>query len=270
MTALRGASADALAALSTELESALSSGADAVRVGDDLFSVALLLRSDGSLRRVLTDTTLDAAAKQGLVQDLFGGKASEVAVQLLKSASSRRWTVARDLADSVERLSEIAVVRSSGDDAGRLGDELFEVGQLVKENPELRDALSDPARSIDDKSALVDSLLDGKVLPATITLAKQSLGGSYRTVSVALEEYQQVAASVHSESVAEVRVARPLSEADRNRLTDALARQYGRSIHLNEVVDPDVIGGLRVEIGDDVIDGTVSSRLSDAGRKLAG
>jgi F-type H+-transporting ATPase subunit delta len=41
-------------------------------------------------------------------------------------------------------------------------------------------------------------------------------------------------------------------------------------VHLNVVVDPEVIGGIRVEIGDDVIDGTVSSRLDDAGRKLAG
>lgn len=267
---LRGASAEALAALSTELESVLSGGADAVRVGDDLFTVALLLREDGSLRRVATDPSLAAEAKQGLVQDLFGGRASDGALQLIKSAVGRRWTVNRDLADAIERLSELAAVRSAGDQAGQLNDELFSVGQLVKENPELRDALSDPARSVDDKGTLVDNLLGGKVLPATVTLTKQALAGTYRTVSAALREYQQVAADVHAESVAEVRVARPLSEADRTRLTDALARQYGRAIHLNEVVDPDVIGGLRVEIGDDVIDGTVSSRLNDAGRKLAG
>ncbi|WP_067437229.1 F0F1 ATP synthase subunit delta [Nocardioides jensenii] len=267
---LRGASAEALAALSTELESLLSGGADAVRVGDDLFTVALLIRQDGALRRVATDPSLPAEAKQGLAQDLFGGKASDAAVQLVKSAVGRRWTVNRDLADALERLGETAVVRSAGDQAGRLSDELFAVGQLVKDNPELRDGLSDPARSIEDKSALIDNLLGGKVLPATATLAKQSLAGTYRTVSAALREYEQVAASVHSQSVAEVRVARALSEADRTRLSAALASQYGRAIHLNEVIDPDVIGGLRVEIGDDVIDGTVSSRLSDAGRKLAG
>ncbi|KRF15360.1 ATP synthase subunit delta [Nocardioides sp. Soil797] len=267
---MRGASAEALAALSTELESLLSGGADAVRVGDDLFAVARLVRQDGALRRVATDPSLPADAKQGLAQDLFGGKASDAALQLIKNAVGRRWTVNRDLADAIERLSEIASVRSAGNESGRLSDELFAVGQLVRDNSDLRDALSDPARSIEDKSALIDSLLGDKVLPATATLAKQALGGSYRTVSAALGQYQQVAAAVHSQSVAEVRVARPLSEADRTRLGAALARQYGREIHLNEVIDPDVIGGLRVEVGDDVIDGTVSSRLSDAGRKLAG
>ena len=67
-----------------------------------------------------------------------------------------------------------------------------------------------------------------------------------------------------------MRVAQPLAQADRDRLSAALARTYGREVHLNVVVDPDVIGGIRVEIGDDVIDGTVSTRLDEAGRKLAG
>ena len=54
------------------------------------------------------------------------------------------------------------------------------------------------------------------------------------------------------------------------RLEAALSNQYGRTVHLNIVVDPDIIGGMRVEIGDDVIDGTVSGRLDEARRKLAG
>jgi F-type H+-transporting ATPase subunit delta len=70
--------------------------------------------------------------------------------------------------------------------------------------------------------------------------------------------------------VATVRVARPLSDADRDRLAGALARTYGKDVHLNVIVDPEVLGGIRVEIGDDVIDGTVASRLDDAGRRLAG
>ena len=68
-----------------------------------------------------------------------------------------------------------------------------------------------------------------------------------------------------------MRVARDAGDAeDAQRLQDALARQYGRPVHLNVVVDPEVIGGIRVEIGDDVIDGTVASRLDDARRRLAG
>ena len=60
--ALRGASADALAVLTSELESKLGAGADATRIGDDLFTVSTLLRSEPALRRVATDVSVDAAA----------------------------------------------------------------------------------------------------------------------------------------------------------------------------------------------------------------
>jgi F-type H+-transporting ATPase subunit delta len=182
----------------------------------------------------------------------------------------RRWTATRDLPDALEHLSVVASVSSVGSESGRLADELFAWAQTVKDNPELRDALSDPARSADDKATLVGGLLSGKALPATVTLATQALSGSYRTVSAALAAYQKVAADVHGESVATVRVARELTEAETSRLAGVLAAQYGRPVHLNLLVDPGVLGGIRVEIGDDVIDGTVASRLDDARRRLVG
>lgn len=267
---LRGASREALAALASELDSKLQGGADAGRVGDDLFTVATLLRSEPGLRRVATDVSVDAAAKQRLVGEIFGGKVDQAALDIIGSAVGRRWTVGRNLADALEHLSEVAIVRSAGDDSGRLADELFAFGQTVNQEPELRNALSDPARSVTDKAELLRSILEGKALPATITLAEHSVAGTYRTVATALTSYQQVAADVHGERVATVRVAHELSEGDRQRLTEALTRQYDRQIHLNVVIDPEVIGGIKVEIGNDVIDGTVSSRLDEARRKLAG
>ncbi|WP_244929347.1 F0F1 ATP synthase subunit delta [Nocardioides sp. W7] len=268
---LRGASADALAALTTELESVLSgAGSSASKVSDELFSVATTLRSEGALRRFATDGSIPTDAKTGLISQVFGGKVDGGTQAVLTKAVSSRWTAARDLADTLEHLSVVAAVTSAGNDGGRLSDELFSVAQLVKANPELRDALSDPARSIQDKSALLHGLLDGKALPATVSLSVRALSGTHRTVGVALNEYQKIAAEVHGQGVATVRVARELSDAERGRLEQALSTQYGRPVHLNLVVDPSVLGGIRVEIGDDVIDGTVSSRLDDARRRLVG
>ena len=114
------------------------------------------------------------------------------------------------------------------------------------------------------------NLLGGNVSAATIRLAEQAVVGTHRTVNVAVNEYQKVAAEVHSQRVATVRVARELTEQNLRRLAASLEETYGRKVHLNVLVDPDVVGGIRVEIGNDVIDGTVASRLDDARRRLAG
>jgi len=265
---LRGASAEALAALGERLEGV--SGPDAARLGDDLFGLAAVLRAEPGLRRVATDAATDAAAKSGLVRQIFEDKVGSQALELVADAVTRRWTATRDLADVLEHLGVVAVVKSAGDDVERLSDELFAVGQLVNDQADLRSALSDPARSVADKARLLRGLLEGKTLPATLRLAEQGLAGSHRTVAIAIEEYQKVAASVYGERVAEVRVARGLSDGQRARLQAALSSQYGRAVHLNVVVEPELVGGMRVEIGDDVIDGTVAGRLDDARRRLAG
>lgn len=266
---MRGASADAYAAVERALESGDGSQ-DWARTGQELFGVAALLHDEPALRRVATDVSVPAEAKAALVREVLSGKVGDATLAVVETAVGQRWTSTRDLADTLEQLGVIAVVRSAGDDAARLEDEIFAVGQAVQGNDGLRDALSDPARSREDKRGLVSDLLDGKALPATVALTQQALSGSHRTVSVALTDYQKVAAAARDQRVATVRVARPLSDGDFQRLGEALSRRYGRSVHLNVLVDPDVIGGIRVEIGDDVIDGTVSSRLDAARRKLAG
>ncbi|KQW48358.1 ATP synthase subunit delta [Nocardioides sp. Root1257] len=267
---LRGASADSLRELAAELGEALRPGEHAERVSRELYNVSSLLRSEPALRRFATDASLPADAKKGLVQQVFAGKLDDATLALVTSAAGRRWTSARDLANAVERLSEIAAVTSVGTDASTLVDELFALGQMLVANPDLRDGLANPARSTEDKAALLDSLLGGKVLPATLALATQALRGTYGTLTGALATYRQVAAEASGEAVATVRVVKSLSDADRERLAAALSQQYGKQVHLNEIVEPGVLGGMRVEIGDDVIDGTVSSRLDDARRKLVG
>lgn len=267
----RGASAESLAALVDELGGAVSGSSEsAAVVAGDLFSVSQTLRSEGALRRFLTDVSLPAEAKTGLVGQVLGGKVSDATLVVVRAAVSRRWISTGDLPNALEHLGVVAAVRSAGDQAGRLSDELFSFAQTVKDNPALRDALSDPARTLEAKAGLVRSLLEGRALPATVALAIQSLAGTHRTVGAALAEYQKVAAEAHGQGVATVRVARDLTDGERDRLAAALHQQYGRPVHLNLLVDPAVLGGIRVEIGDDVIDGTVSSRLDDARRRLAG
>ncbi|MEQ6900120.1 F0F1 ATP synthase subunit delta [Nocardioides sp. YIM 152588] len=264
----RGASAEAAAALTDQVGGVAEATAGAV--AGDLYSLAQSLRAEGALRRFVTDQTTPEQARKGLVTEVFGGKVDAAALDLLTAAVGRRWTRTRDLADALEQISVVASVRAAGGEGDRVVAELFTVREAVNGDAGLRGALSDPARSLADKESLVDDLLAGKALPSTVALTKQALGGSYRTVTAALEDYEKVAADVLGERVATVHVARELTAADADRLAGALSRQYDRPVHLNVVVDPALIGGLRVEIGDDVIDGTILSRLDDARRKIAG
>ena len=70
--------------------------------------------------------------------------------------------------------------------------------------------------------------------------------------------------------VAVVTSAVPLSEGQRQRLGAALAATYGRQIHLDLDVDPEVLGGVQVRIGDEVINGTIKDRLAEVARRMAG
>jgi F-type H+-transporting ATPase subunit delta len=266
---LRGASADSLEKLRSELVDAVS-GRAAGALGDELFVVAKMLRREGALRRLATDASQQAKAKQDLVANVLGGRVGDATVSIVSSAVAERWTLSRDLPDALERLSEVAAVKSAGDDGRKLVDELFEVGQLITASPELRDALSNPARSTDDRATLVEKVLDGKVLPATVTLTKQALAGTYHTVTQALATYRKVAASVADETVATLRVVAPLGDREKKKIADILSRQYGTTVHVNEVIDPEVMGGVHVAIGDDVIDGTIANRVAEARRLLVG
>lgn len=264
MVDFRGASAGAVSALTDQLK---SNGASE-ELAAELYSVSSLLRNDPALRRFLADSTIASEPKVGLVSQVFDGKVSAGTAALLKGIAEQRWTGAGDVAKAAERLSEIAWVLAAGDHRA-LADELFTVAQTVSGNAELRDALSDPNRSRDDKAALFANVF-GSASAAAQALAKQSLGGSYGTVSKALDSYRRLAAEVNGEGIATVTVAEPLTAEHSARLSAVLEKIYKRPIHTNTVIDAALLGGVKVEIGDDVIDGTIATRLENAGRLLAG
>ena len=268
---LRGPSAEAARRLESQLSDAIDAAGSrkTAEIGQDLLGLADVVRREPRLRRVVTDVSLDDSAKAELVRSIFAGKVADESVDVLATATAQRWTAPRDLADSLELLGVRTTVRSA-DDPGRVADELFAVSRALTENPELRNVLGDPARSVDDKRTLLQGILEDTVLVSTLRLVEQAVAGTHRTIAIAVAEYQKVAASVQGERVATVRSARPLDDGDQERLRAALGRQYGRDVHLNLVVEPALIGGMRVEIGDDVIDGSVASRLDDARRRLAG
>jgi len=267
-----GSSGASLARLIDELGAAIDGGADGAVVGDGLLKAADVLSGQGGLRRAVTDPTTTPEAKAALTADVFGSHLDPASTSLVASATTTRWGKSGDLAKALAQLGVMAIVKAA-DKAGegdRVEGELFTFGRTVTDNPDLRGALSDPGRTVADKQALVRSLLTGKASSATVRLAEESVKGTHHTVTRAIDEYVRAAADARGRLVATVRVASALGNEQATRLAVALGGESKRSVHLNMIVDPAVVGGIHVEIGDHVVDGSISSRLDDARRRVAG
>ncbi|MCX4589231.1 F0F1 ATP synthase subunit delta [Streptomyces sp. NBC_01549] len=273
MTA-HGASREALAAARERLDALTdSTSVDAVQLADELAAVTALLNREVSLRRVLTDPAQHGEAKAELAQRLLGGQVSGPTADLVAGLVRARWSQSRDLVDTLEELASIADLTAAqrANALDDVEDELFRFGRIVSSNTELRAALTDRTASKAAKSELLRSLLGGRAKPTTERLVTRLVTAPRgRSLESGLESLSKLAAERRSRMVAVVTSAVPLSDGQKRRLGAALAKLYGHPMHLNLDVDPEVIGGIRVQVGDEVIDGAVADRLEDARRRIVG
>ncbi len=153
----------------------------------------------------------------------------------------------------------------------RVQDELFVFAKAVERHPELREALTEAALPPENKKAVIADLLGGRSHPVTETLAAFLVdAGQVRRLVPIAEELARVAAERAQRTLAEVRTAVPLSDEQRARLERVLSQATGHDIELKVVVDPSVVGGVVARVGDEMFDGSVASRLTDARQHLVG
>lgn len=234
----------------------------------DLFAVADALEASPTLRRAVTDPGTPEEARKALVHGLFDGKISEGAADLVADGAARRWSGGRTFAAAIERQgvrAQLMISDRSGD-IDETEDELFRFARLVESNAELRNILADRAVPPADRQALIGSLLEGRTTKSTEALAKRAVVGRERSFGHTLETYVTQAAQQKNRVIATVRVARPLTDDQRSRLREVLKKQVGRDVAIQEVVQEKVLGGIRVELGNEVIEGTVVGRLEDVRR----
>jgi F-type H+-transporting ATPase subunit delta len=271
---VNGASREALAAAREQLDALTdNTSVDAVKLADELAAVTGLLDHEGSLRRALTDPGKRGEAKAALAGQVLRGQIGGEALDLVSGTVRSRWSRSRDLADSLEELSFsadlIAAQRSNALD--EVEDELFRFGRIVTGSGELRAALSDKAAPAEAKAGLLRSLLGGRANPVTerivVRLVTHPRG---RSLEAGIDSLTKLAAARRNRMVAVVVSAIPLSDQQKQRLGAALAKLYGRQVHLNLDVDPTVLGGITVRVGDEVINGTIQDRLDEAARRMAG
>jgi F-type H+-transporting ATPase subunit delta len=273
MTLLHAASREALASAELKLLDVAESGADLNRLGDDLFAVVGLLTRENPLRRALSDPSSEPERREQLLRSLLDGKVSGQALDVLRIVVTSRWSSPRELVDGVESLARTALLVSA-ERAGKLDtveDELFRLGRIVAANGELERVFSDQVAPVDGKLQLLTNLVDGKVDPVTAKLAGELVAYPRgRRAVPGFEELAELAAKRRERSVAHVISVAPLPAQQQERLSATLQRIYSRPIALHLEVDPSIVGGLIIKVGDEVIDGSVAGRLDDLRRRLAG
>lgn len=264
---MRSATREALA--STRAVLADLGGAADLAVGAEILAAGRAIAGAPQLLGLLSDPTADPAGKKAVIDRVFADQSAATRAVLTAVAGSR-WSSHEDLLVGIEDAGIRAIAATASTDTS-IEAELFSFESAVRSDAALELALGTKLGSPSEKSSLVERLLGGKASAQTIAilshLMQQPRG---RRIGELVRDASRIVADQAGKLVATVTTATPLSDGQAARVARGLSERYGKDISINHVVDPSVVGGVRVQIGGDVIDGTVSTRLSELRLQLAG
>ena len=274
MLNLGGNSRQSLSAIRIVLDGKLKgvSSAECTAVSTELFNVLLALQSSGALRRAVTDPARDHEAKTALVTDLFAASTSKSTLDLIVQLVALRWSRTSDIMHAIEQLAveAEATAANTEDQLDQVEEELFAFSKVLVASNELRQALNSSLDSGDHKAELIKSIFGGKYAASSVRLLEQLVRVlQRRSIELALLAFIHGVTARHNRLRAVVRSRIDLSPAQREKLVSTLTKQMGQPVHFSVEIDASVIGGVEVRFDDEVIDGTISNRLAEAGRSLA-
>lgn len=264
---LHAASRESTAAVREDVEAAAGAISARPAVAEALFAISGVLADNPPLRRTLAEASVESDDRAALLTRLFQGKVPDAALQVATSVVAHRWSNPWDLVDALEGAGN-QLLLITAEQAGHLEaveDQLFRFGRIVAGDSGLRGALDD--RSVDgaQRARLAVTLLEGRADETTVALVAQAIRStSHPSVELAVDDLLELTSARRERSVASVTSAVSLSPAQTDRLAAALRRIYGRDIAVRVDVDPRVRGGLVIRLGDEIIDGSVATRLAAA------
>ncbi len=255
-------------ALAASIQTLAAANGVTLDTARELFAAAYAVEETSQLSGALADPSAPVSARQNVVSAVFAGMSVNTQT-VLRTVVAERWSNAAELIDGIVELAiRAATIAEPGAD---VEGELFGFSRIVASNPELELALGSRLGGPEAKVSLVERLLTGTTsAPAALIVSSLVRQPRERRIRQLLSRAMRIVSDQRQRVVATVYSASELSDAQRTRLGDALSRRYGGAIALNVVIDPTVIGGLRVQIADDVIDGSIAARLADLRQKLAG
>lgn len=272
---LRAASRNSLEQLRSQLSGELDAldAAGLTALADELFAAARLLDQQPRLRRALGDHSTDAGRRSALVDAVLGGKVSDRAVQIIRTSAGLRWSTPWDFADSLELAGNDALFTAAEQqgDLDDVEDELFRFQRILNDQSDLSALLDEQDVDADRRVQLLDDVVGQKVRPITRALLEQAVRSARkRTVTLAIDDLVEGASARRERSVAKVISAVELTAEQQDRLGRGLSELYGRAITVRSAIDPSIRGGLVVRVGDEIIDGSVATRLAHARAALTG
>jgi F-type H+-transporting ATPase subunit delta len=241
-------------------------------LADELASVVTLLVNEPILTRHLAEPSDNPQAKIALVDRLLADKLDTHTLELLRTAVSQRWSADADLLAGIEHIARLALLKLAelNDEVDEVEDQLFRFGRILDAEPRLSTLLSDYTAPVEGRVALLNKVLGGEgvnqTAKALLTQTVRLLRGE--RADEAVLDLAELVVARRGEIVAHVTAAAELSDAQRTRLTEVLTRIYGHPVAVQLHVDPELLGGLSVTVGDEVIDGSIASRLAAAESQL--
>jgi F-type H+-transporting ATPase subunit delta len=243
-----------------------------IKFAEELFAVGSAVAQSIQLRSILSDPSAEANAKSGALKAVFGKSISTKTLDFVTTLVALRWSTGQDLASAFEQLAvyAVAAIAAKGKKLQVVEAELFAFQQAVDSDQELQFALGAKQAGDEPKLALVDALLGSKASAEGALLIRSAVvGARRRRVSVVLEQFGKQISAYAERLVATVTVASAIDAKQLTRLEAILAKSYGHSINLNVEVDPEILGGIKVQVAGEIIDGSLSSRLKNAKLQLA-
>jgi F-type H+-transporting ATPase subunit delta len=243
-----------------------------LRFAEEIFVISSAMSGSKQLRNILSDPSAEITGKKNALSAVFGASVSPKAVELAGKIVALRWSKGSDLVDAMEQLAvqSVAAIAAKSKSLEELEAELFEFRKVVDSDQQLQIALASRQASDEQKLTMVNALISGKFGKEASLLIRFAVIGSAKVrISVVLEQFGKLLAAYAERLVATVTVASALSDSQQAQLEKSLSRDYGNELRLNIEIDPAILGGIKVQIAGEVIDGSVANRLKQAKMMLA-
>lgn len=242
-----------------------------LKLAGELFSVADAIAGSSQLRNLLSDPSAELNAKSGAVKAVFSKSAAANTLEIVTALVALRWSKGSDLVAAIEQLAvqAVASIAAKAKNLEKVENDLFAFTSAIDSSSELQFALASSQATNEAKLSLVDALIKGAGEEGALLIRQAVVASRKRRVSLTLEQFGKWVSAYASRLVATVTVAAPLTDAQQKRLEDALAKAYSASVKLNIETDPSLLGGIKVQIGGEILDGSLISRLNQARLQLA-